>query len=78
MLKKFAFLIVLGAFTCAPLACKKKAPPVRPGELTAEQRTKLRQNAAKAYQQIVTDYPESVHVDEARERLSALQAQQRK
>jgi outer membrane protein assembly factor BamD (BamD/ComL family) len=63
---------------CSPLACSKKAPPPKPGELTAEEREKLRQNAAKVYQQLVTEYPDSDYAAKARERLDAIAAQQRK
>ncbi|HEX8295069.1 MAG TPA: hypothetical protein VF593_02130 [Chthoniobacteraceae bacterium] len=78
MLKQSAFLLLAALLACTPLACKKKAGPTKPGELTPEERTKLRQNAAKVYQQIVTEYPDSEYAAKARERLDAIQAQQRK
>jgi hypothetical protein len=78
MLKKPVFLLLATLLACAPLACKKKSAAPKPGELTPEERAKLRQNAAKVYQQIVTEYPDSEYAAKARERLDAIAAQERK
>jgi hypothetical protein len=47
MLKQPVFLLLAALLACTPLACKKKAPAPKPGELTAEERQKLRQNAPR-------------------------------
>ena len=68
-----AFLSLALALSTATPGCKEKekAAP-KPGELTPDQKEKLRQNAAKAYGQIVKDYPDSPYAAEAKIRLEAL------
>jgi hypothetical protein len=60
------------AFAASSLGCKEKKPVLKPGELTQEQKDKLKQNALKAYGQIVKDYPDSPHAAEAKQRVEAL------
>ncbi len=68
-----AFLVLALAFSFVTSGCKeKKKAEAKPGELTPELKEKLRQNAAKAYGQIVKDYPDSPYAAEAKTRLEAL------
>jgi hypothetical protein len=68
-----AFLVFALAFSLSTPGCKeKKKVEAKPGELTPDQKEKLRQNAAKAYGQIVKDYPDSPYAAEAKLRLEAL------
>ena len=68
-----AFLVLVLALSLATPGCKeKKKQEAKPGELTPDQKEKLRQNAVKAYGQIVKDYPDSPYAAEAKIRLEAL------
>jgi hypothetical protein len=64
----FAALLAVGSTACS----KKKPEPKKPGELSTQELNKLKDNALKAYGQIVKDYPDSPHAAKAKERIEAL------
>ncbi len=74
ILKSLLFPIVAILASVAFVGCKSKPKVLPPGGLTPEQITKLETNATKAYEQIIKDYPNSPHADEAKQRLQALQS----
>ena len=61
-------LIALLATACS----KKKAPALKPGELTEAQKADLRAKAFANYKKLVEKYPDSENVDKAKERIHAL------
>ncbi|MDB6153869.1 MAG: hypothetical protein JWL90_2322 [Chthoniobacteraceae bacterium] len=72
IVKKF-FLLILGvALATGGVACKKKEIPLKTGELSVEEKAKLKLNAISAYEKIVKDYPDSPHAEEAKKRLQVL------
>ncbi len=72
ILKKILLLAFAAVLSTSAVACQKKPPVLAPGQLTEEQKTKLRANAVKAYEQIVKDYPDSPHAAEAKQRAQTL------
>ncbi|MES2570613.1 MAG: hypothetical protein V4710_11245 [Verrucomicrobiota bacterium] len=73
MLKKFLLLTLAVLFAVGGVACKKKpAAPLKAGELSVEEKAKLKRNAINAYEKIVKDYPESPRAETARKRLQEL------
>jgi hypothetical protein len=71
----FGFLCIsTAAFTTG---CKKKARPLKPGELSAKDKTELRAKAISHYERIAKDYPESAHAENAKKRAQALKADQK-
>ena len=74
MLKKLFLLVLLVVLSVGSTGCsKKKAPPLRPGQLTVEEKAKLKLNAIKAYEQILKNHRDSPHAAGAEQRLKVLQ-----
>lgn len=72
MLKKLLPLALAALCAAGNFACEKKKPELAPGQLSDEEKTKLKTNALKAYEKIVSDYPDSPHAAEAKQRANAL------
>lgn len=74
MLKPFAGLLLVVVISLGPVACKPK--PKSESELKAEKekawRERQRLQAIKYYGELIKNYPESPHVEEAKKRLEAL------
>ena len=67
--------LTLAALLCSGTGCqKKRAPVLKPGELTDAQRTELRQKALVNYKKLVEKYPDSPHAGEAKVRVDVLTA----
>jgi hypothetical protein len=76
---KFALLGFLCISTAAfTTGCKKKTRPLKPGELSAKEKTELRAKAINHYERIAKDYPDNPHAEEAKKRAQALKANQKK
>ena len=61
-------LIVLLATACS----KKKAPALKPGELSEAQKADLRVKALANYKKLVEKYPDSPNAEAAKARIQAL------
>ena len=61
-------LIALLATACS----KKKAPALKPGELTEAQKADLRAKAFANYKKLVEKYPDSPNAEQAKARIQAL------
>ncbi len=72
MLKKFLLLTLGAVLATSGAACKKKEVPLQAGELSVEEKAKLKLNAISAYEKIIKDYPDSPHAADAKLRLQAL------
>ncbi|MDQ3623018.1 MAG: hypothetical protein M3463_11085 [Verrucomicrobiota bacterium] len=78
MLKTILLFVIAAALSIGTTACKQKKAKPAPGQMTEEERTKLRQNAIKAYEDIVAKYPDSQYAAMAQERLKVLRPEQKK
>jgi TolA-binding protein len=72
MLKKFLLPTLGAVLAMNGAACKKTEIPLKAGELSVEEKAKLKLNAINAYEKIVKEYPDSPHAAEARKRLDVL------
>ena len=61
-------LIALLATACS----KKKAPALKPGELSEAQKADLRAKALANYKKLVEKYPDSPNAEQAKARIQAL------
>ena len=75
MLKHLSHLALAAVLGVALVSCKSKKPEtLKPGELTEAQKADLLKKAADNYKKLVERYPESPHVEKAKERIQALGA----
>ena len=73
MLRKFCVLLLTGLMCAGAVGCKQEKTQA---ELQAEKvrvfRERQKKLAARAYQDLVEKYPDSPHVEEAKQKVQAL------
>lgn len=72
MLRKLFLFSLTVALAAGLAACGEKKTETDPNALTAADKEKLKQNAIKAYEKIVKNYPDSPHAKDAEARLQML------